>query len=196
MAKKEETKKVELKQAIELAEEKTTQLEDSCRFKVNSQPTFEKAGEMLKSLKEYKNFVQEQKDSIVKPLNEALKNARAVFAPVEDRIATVETYLKGSVLKYNQKLQEEAKKREAEAQKRIESGESFETATKSVGRVEEKIAAIPTRKVQKLVIDDLVAIPRDFLVPDESKIKEALKSGYKVAGCRLVEEEIVVNTFK
>jgi len=164
-------------------------LADNSRIKVNSQPTLDQAKISLAQVKEIKKIVQEKKDSVVKPLNEALKNTRALFKPIEDKIDVIENYLKGEVLKYNTKLLQEQRKREEEAQAKIEAGATFEEATKLVA----KIDAIPTRKIKRLKIIDASKIERQFLVPDEQAIKEALIAGIKVSGCELVEEEIIVN---
>lgn len=180
-------------EAIRIAEEKAMTLADNSRIKVNSQPTLDQAKTSLTQVKEIKKIVQEKKDSVVKPLNEALKNTRALFKPIEDKVDVIETYLKGEVLRYNTKLLQEQRKREEEAQAKIEAGATFEEATKSVERIEKKIDAIPTRKIKKLKIIDASKIERQFLIPDEQAIKEALLAGIKVSGCELVEEEIIVN---
>jgi len=180
-------------EAIKIAEEKAMTLADNSRIKVNSQPTLDQAKIALTQVKEIKKIVQEKKDSVVKPLNEALKNTRALFKPIEDKVDIIETYLKSEVLKYNTKLLQEQRKREEEAQSKIEAGATFKEATKSVERIEKKIDAIPTRKIKRLKIVDASKIERQFLVPDEQAIKEALLAGIKVSGCELVEEEIIVN---
>lgn len=180
-------------EAIKIAEEKAMTLADNSRIKVNSQPTLDQAKTSLTQVKEIKKIVQEKKDSVVKPLNEALKNTRALFKPIEDKVDLIETYLKGEVLRYNTKLLQEQRKREEEAQAKIEAGATFEEATKSVERIEKKIDAIPTRKIKRLKIIDASKIERQFLIPDEQAIKEALLAGIKVSGCELVEEEIIVN---
>jgi hypothetical protein len=180
-------------EAIKIAEEKAMTLADNSRIKVNSQPTLDQAKISLAQVKEIKKIVQEKKDSVVKPLNEALKNTRALFKPIEDKVDIIETYLKGEVLRYNTKLLQEQRKREEEAQAKIEAGATFEEATKSVERIEKKIDAIPTRKIKRLKITDASKIERQFLIPDEQAIKEALLAGIKVGGCELVEEEIIVN---
>lgn len=180
-------------EAIKIAEEKAMTLADNSRIKVNSQPTLDQAKISLAQVKEIKKIVQEKKDSVVKPLNEALKNTRALFKPIEDKVDIIETYLKGEVLRYNTKLLQEQRKREEEAQAKIEAGATFEEATKSVERIEKKIDAIPTRKIKRLKIVDASKIERQFLIPDEQAIKEALIAGIKVSGCELVEEEIIVN---
>ena len=188
-----ETIELNTQEAIKIAEEKAMTLADNSRIKVNSQPTLDQAKISLAQVKEIKKIVQEKKDSVVKPLNEALKNTRALFKPIEDKVDIIETYLKGEVLRYNTKLLQEQRKREEEAQAKIEAGATFEEATKSVERIEKKIDAIPTRKIKRLKIIDASKIERQFLVPDEQAIKEALIAGIKVSGCELVEEEIIVN---
>lgn len=188
-----ETIKLNTTEAIKIAEEKAMTLADNSRIKVNSQPTLDQAKTSLTQVKEIKKIVQEKKDSVVKPLNEALKNTRALFKPIEDKVDVIETYLKGEVLKYNTKLLQEQRKREEEAQAKIEKGATFEEATKLVANTEKKIDAIPTRKIKRLKIVDESKIERQFLIPDEQAIKEALLSGIKVSGCELVEEEIIVN---
>jgi len=180
-------------EAIKIAEEKAMTLADNSRIKVNSQPTLDQAKISLAQVKEIKKIVQEKKDSVVKPLNEALKNTRALFKPIEDKVDIIETYLKSEVSKYNTKLLQEQRKREEEAQVKIEAGATFEEATKSVERIEKKIDAIPTRKIKRLKIIDASKIERQFLIPNEQAIKEALIAGIKVSGCELVEEEIIVN---
>ena len=188
-----ETIELNTQEAIKIAEEKAMTLADNSRIKVNSQPTLVQAKISLTQVKEIKKIVQEKKDSVVKPLNEALKNTRALFKPIEDKVDIIETYLKSEVSKYNTKLLQEQRKREEEAQAKIEAGATFEEATKSVERIEKKIDAIPTRKIKRLKIIDASKIERQFLVPDEQAIKEALIAGIKVSGCELVEEEIIIN---
>lgn len=188
-----ETIELNTAEAIKIAEEKAMTLADNSRIKVNSQPTLDQAKISLAQVKEIKKIIQEKKDSVVKPLNEALKNTRALFKTIEDKVDIIETYLKSEVLRYNTKLLQEQRKREEEAQAKIEAGATFEEATKSVERIEKKIDAIPTRKIKRLKIIDASKIERQFLVPDEQAIKEALLAGIKVSGCELVEEEIIVN---
>lgn len=185
--------KLNTQEAIKIAEQKAMTLANNSRIKVNSQPTLDQAKTSLAQVKEIKKIITEKKDSVVKPLNEALKNTRALFKPIEDKVDIIETYLKGEILKYNTKLLQEQRKREEEAQSKIEAGATFEEATKSVERIEKKIDAIPTRKIKRLKITDASKIERQFLIPDEQAIKEALIAGIKVSGCELVEEEIIVN---
>jgi hypothetical protein len=111
-------------QVVELAKKQADELADNSRIKVVSGPTFEKAKEQLKQVKTIKKFVKEKKESITKPLNEALKNTRALFSPIEEKILVIEKYLNGEILSYNQKLLAEQKQREEEAMRKLAEEES------------------------------------------------------------------------
>jgi len=115
--------KLNTNEAVKLAEEKTLALADNSRIIVNSQPTFEKAKQQLIELKSVEKFLTEKKESITKPLNEALKNTRSLFKPAEDKLSTIKVYLNSQILKYNQKLIAEQKEREAEALAKIREEE-------------------------------------------------------------------------
>ena len=115
---------------------------------------------------------------------------------IESRLGDmlIDLYEQSEVIKKKREADEEAqRKREEEAQSKIEAGATFEEATKLVANIEKKIDAIPTRKIKRLKITDASKIERQFLVPNEQAIKEALLAGIKVSGCELVEEEIIVN---
>jgi len=188
-------------EAIKIAEEKTVILADNSRIIVNSQPTFEKAKSQLIEVKTIKKLVKEKKESITKPLNEALKNARALFKPVEENILKIETYLNSSVLKYNQKLLAEQKVREDEAAKKMEEANknneeiNLDKITRKVENTAEKLNMIRTRKVKKFKIVDETKIPRNFLTPDEVKIRQAMMNDIKVEGVEYYVEETAVNSY-
>lgn len=194
--------KLNTQEAVETANKVVEEIAENSRVVVNSQPTFEIAKERLGEIKKIRNSVVEKKESITKPLNEALKNVRGLFKPIEDKLDVIEDYLKNGVLKYNQKLLDEQKKREDDARKQIEEAEKngekeidVEKITKPVERIAQKVEAIKTRKIKELRIVDEQKIPREFLTPNTMKIKDALLSGIKVAGCEIIEKEIAVNNY-
>lgn len=188
-------------QAVELAQQQAESLAENSRIKVNSGPTFNSAKAQLIELKKVKKFITEKKESITKPLNEALKNTRELFKPVEVKIETIEKYLNGELLTYNRKLIDEQKKREAEAVKKVEEatakGEEvkIDKIVKKVENVQEKIEQIKTRTIKKLRIIDKTKIPFDYLEPNEVKIKQALAQGVNIPGAELYDETIAVNSY-
>lgn len=196
--------KLNTTEAIDTANQVVDNITNDSRIVVNSQPTFDKAKSKLGEIKEIKKVVKDKKESITKPLNEALKNTRDMFKPIEDKTDVIEKYLKDSILKYHQKLLNEQKRREEEAQKKIEEEQkkgnglnelNINKISKPLTNVTQKVEKIKTRKVKKLKINNEQIIPRGFLIPNETKIKEALFNGLKVDGCEIVEEEIAINNY-
>ena len=189
------------KQEIEQTQKMVEQEAQKANFTVNSQPTFDKAKEVLSEIKATKKTVKEKKEGVTKPLNEALKNVRDLFRPIEDLVNQTELHLKSEIQKYNNKLLEEQKKREEEAEQKLKEAEAtgekvdMNKITKKVENNQKKVEQIKTRKVKKLRIKDETKIPRSYLIPDEKMIKEALQAGFEVDGCELYEEEIIVNNY-
>lgn len=201
---KEQIIKLNTAEAVETANQVVGNIAETSRIIINSQPTFDKAKDKLGEIKEIKKIVNDKKESITKPLNEALKNVRGLFKPIEDKIDVIENYLKTEVLKYNQKLLAEQRKREEEANKKIEEEQAkgksldeinIDKIAKPLTNITQKVEAIKTRKIKKLRIINEQLIPREYLIPNEVAIKEALLNGIKVDGCEIFEEEIAINNY-
>ena len=67
---------------------------------ISNADDFEVAVELGGQVKKASKFITEKKELITKPLNEALKNARAMFKPFEDNIEAVEKELKGKMFAF------------------------------------------------------------------------------------------------
>jgi len=187
--------KLNTQEAVETAKVLVNDIAENSRIVINSKPTFELATNQMGEIKKIKNAVQEKKESITKPLNEALKNVRGLFSPIEEKIATIEIYLKEGILKYNSKLIAEKIKREQEAIAKIDSGEQIDKAVKKLENTNDKIDKIKTRKITKLRIIDKKLIPLYFLEPDGIKIMESFKNGNPVSGCEIYQETIAINNY-
>lgn len=191
----EEVIKINPQEAIKIVEEKVNSISSVLDLKVISTPTFEQAGQAMKIVKESKAFLKEKKDNILNPLNIAIKNIKSLFQPSEERISIIEDYIKVQIGTYSEKLKIEEDKRAQKAEKDISEGKSFEMATKKLEDTQEKIQAIPKRKIQKIRIIDFSKVPDEFKVLDESKAKESFKKGIKVEGLEEYFEEIIINKF-
>ena len=181
------------KKDITALETRTNLISRQADFKITSQETLKQANELLAKLSIAKKFVKEKKDGIVKPLSMALKNARELFKPIEEKIADAEYSLKDGVIGYKKQVNEAVETQQAKIAEKVESGEtSFEKASDQMSKVEEKTAEFKTRKIKKLVIIDETKIPREYLVVNETLLRKDLMAGKIVAGAKLQEEEIAV----
>lgn len=157
---------------------------------INNATDLEQCQTILAYNKEIGKEVQAKKEAITKPLNASLKEVRALFKPIEDKLEETEKLVKGAVLEFKKKLDEE---RRAEILKMQESDEQ-ELPLEVVETVK-VMNTIKTRKVKKLNIIDQNLIPDFYWIPNEQMIFDTLKTGGHVQGCELVEEEIVINNY-
>lgn len=169
-------------------------VEDRGRMKITSQATLEQAIEARKFLRQVREGVEAKRLAMTNPINQALKEIRSFFKPYEERIETVDSWLSGQLVDWQQKQIAEEAKKKAEIEQKIAEGKmTLEQASKKVEKVEEKVKAIPVRKAQVLRITDETKLAREYLMPDEGKIMIALKKGIKVDGAELFEKIIPVN---
>ena len=131
--------------------------------------TFEQvmdAADVLYDVKRIGEKITERKEEITKPMNEALKSARAFFKPFEKQYEEAEAIVKDKVLQYHQAHW-------------AENNVPDNTVHGMKGKV-----TITERFT--LEIEDADAIPRNLCNPDTERVKKALEAGLKVKGARLV----------
>lgn len=159
------------------------------------------AGEMLSKVNLYNDSLQEQKQTITKPLNEALKNARALFAPLEKQCEEAIEYLRGQLGTYQTRLMLEQKKKTEEIASKVASGKiDISEASSRIGEVlvgggsvVSESGMVKFRTDVVLEIIDAKKVPREYCVVDEKAVLKALKGGSKIAGCVLKEVQVPVN---
>lgn len=174
---------------------------------------YNKAIEVGTRLKQISKEVTARKEEITKPMNEALKSARALFKPLEETLEKAESELKGKMLIYMQ----EERKREAEAQKikdeeiakqkeLLKKGEITQTEaskntiqamiTADEAKVEkttktESGAKATEKFITEYVVVDKTKIPLEFLEVDMVKVKASFKAGNPVVGVEERKKSII-----
>jgi len=161
------------------------------------------ATDILGKIKIVGKQIAEKKESITKPLNEALRNARAFFAPIEAQWNEAERIVKGKMIEYqNAELAKAAKKTEV-IEKKVEAGKmSFEKAANKIEAisptksVEAKTGAIQFRTIKEVVIEDESKLPREYLMPNMAKIRTVALAGMSIPGVKVVDKQIVAGITK
>jgi len=156
------------------------------------------ATELLGKIKTVGKAITAKKESMTKPLNEALRNIRDFFRPVEAQWANAEQIVKGKMIDYqNAELAKAAKKTEVIEQK-VESGKmSFEKAAEKIEAVTPQknvttaAGAAQFRTVKEVVIDNETLIPREYLILDMVKIRKVALAGITIPGVRVIEKQAV-----
>src|SRR3990167_2246307 len=171
---------------------------------IETQEGYVEAIDLVANLKKIGSILKDKKESITKPLNESLRNARELFAPIEKRFQLAESTIKGKLLNYKRKTDEEARKKEEGIAKKIETGQikKIETAEKKIEAIERventthgQIGKIQIKKIKKVRIVDESKLPREYLVPDMVKIRKDALNGQLVLGVEVYEEEQVASSY-
>ena len=154
------------------------------------------AGEVRKEFKTLGKEIEERKKEITDPLNTALKSARALFAPLEEGFEKAVDILSNKMLKYQRIQDEKRRKIEEKAIADLEAGKiKEETAEKRIEKAPEPIKRsedFHTRTVKKFRIVNESLLPREFLVPNDVKIRGAMMASIPVPGVEYYEDKILV----
>lgn len=175
-------------------------VQKAASLKITDAATMEAAAAQLTALNRAADEVKAAKEAITKPMNAALKEARALFAPIEDKLEAAI----GSVRKEMTRYQTEAEAEKSRIAARVGEGRGKLKVETAVGKIAaigapEKVAAANGGAVQFVdtpcfEIVDASALPREYLIPDEVAIRKALIGGAVIPGTKFWIEKRPKNT--
>lgn len=115
----------------------------------------------------------EQKERITKPLNDALRNVRDLFRPAEDTLKECETILKQRIGTAQQAINEANRKAQLATQAAL-AAHDVRAAALASGSIQSTEApqGLGIRQVWVGRVVDASKLPREFLMPDERRIRE------------------------
>lgn len=159
----------------------------------------EAASEARTQLKKYSKQITAVKETVTKPLNAALKAARALFATVEDRVEESLTAIDKAMIAYQTEQKRIADEKEAKIAARVGEGKGklkAETAIEKMGEIEKPSEKVATESggtqfitVPVFKVVDVTKLPAEYLLPNEVKIRAAMKAGIQLPGVEYSTEE-------
>lgn len=155
--------------------------------------------ELKAKLKDTAKQIKERKEAITKPLNDALKSARELFAPLEKQFEEADTIVGRKLLAYKQKVDAEARAKEEKIAERVEKGTlKIETAEKKIEQIQRTEKTVQTdhgkvqfRKIKKVRIIKAEEVPDQYWVLDQVAIRKDALMGVVIPGVEVYEEETV-----
>ena len=122
----------------------------------------------------------------------SLASVRDLFKPLESDLADAEKIVKSKLLAYQIEQEEAISKEQAKIEARVAKGTMrADTAAgklETIGEVK-KVKGVQARTLLKWRVTDITLVPREYLVPDESKIWSELKQGVSIPGTETYEEK-------
>ena len=163
--------------------------------------TMPEAVELLSSLNRIKDDITEQKELVTRPLLDALNAERAKWKPKELKLEAVITKIRTALTSYQTELVRKQRDEQEAIAKKLEDGKiKPETAIKRMqgvedvqNTVESATGKITFKTVTTFTVTDWKSVPEEFLVLNETKVREYLKDGKKVPGLEYKDEQVPVN---
>ncbi|MES2409671.1 MAG: siphovirus Gp157 family protein [Patescibacteria group bacterium] len=187
--------KKESKEITTIQKESAPIIKEANALEIYTPAHLTQAVSILSELNKFSDRITEEKERVTKPLNEALKAERSRWKPLETQYDGAISLLRTRISAYQTKAVQEAKLAQEKIASRVGEGSGklkIETALKKLEAIEVPTEQINTqsgsitfREVQRLNIVDETKIPREYLIPDEKRILDALKGGIEIAGCAI-----------
>lgn len=169
---------------------------------ITSQKDMERAADMLHILKRIEVSVLEKKESVTRPLMQALSSARDLFKPLEHDHAEIKKIVKDKMLAYQIEEDDRIQKEKDRIARRVDKGtmrpdtavakmeEIGETSKPTTGQV----GKASVRTIRKVRVIDAELVPREYMVPDLTKITEAvIRNNAVIPGVEVYEEKGIVS---
>lgn len=185
---------------LELVQDQTskaTQL--AIELIIDSDAKMLEATDLLKKIKIVGKMITEKKELITKPMNQALKEAREMFRPIEDTCSDSEALVKRKMIAYQNEQEKIRREELAKIEKKVDKGTmKMETAIKKIETVQEvqnsvkgEYGAMSTRILKRVRIVDETLLPREYLIADMKKIEAVAKAGVEIPGVEVYEEKSI-----
>ena len=171
--------KIDIKELAVVKTQVNKSISTAQQLTIKTKEDLEGATVVLSKIKSVGKLIQQKKESITKPLNEALKNARDLFRPLEESWEEAERIVKQKMVVFQ--VAEEKK---------------FEQASvklEKIDKPETQIGNTIFKTIKKVIIKDEAKLPREYLLPNEVLIRKDALAGKEIAGVEVIEEKIVAS---
>lgn len=194
------------KKELTIIKGKTTRvLNKANELEVSNSKQFDYAANILSDIKAVSKIVKADKEKLTKPLNEALKEARGRYKPLEEELKSAEAIVKDKLSVYQEEVDAKLKEEEAELKKKLADGDiSPEDAVASIENSESIGTSYDTDKgsiqfktVRKVRVTDVTKIPVEYLNNDKvlaaitSAVRQDALDGKEIDGVEVYEDRSV-----
>jgi len=162
------------------------------------------ATEDLSKLNKYADQVKKTKEGVTKPLNEALKAARAIFAPIEDKLDTAISSIRNAMISYQTEQKRIADEEAAKIAARVGEGKGklkVDTAIRKIDAIDKPEKSVSTgsgsvkfQTVKRFEVMDVTMLPTEYILANDVAIRKAMLAGIEIAGVRYYTEEVPYNS--
>lgn len=189
---------------ISIIEQLQPEIESIGNIKIVYEQSLTKATEVLSQANKYAKQLEEDKQKITKPINDALKEIRARYKPLETKLEDIILSIRKSMTSYQteqmrlQKIEEEKiANRVAKGTLKVETGiKKLEELPQTANKIATTSGKIAFKTVKKFEVIDITLIPHKYLITNDTAIRDAMKAGIELPGCKYFEEQVPINNLR
>ena len=189
--------KIDIKELAVVKTQVNKSISTAQQLTIKTKEDLEGATVVLSKIKSVGKLIQQKKESITKPLNEALKNARDLFRPLEESWEEAERIVKQKMVVFQVAEEKKVEKKEEKIAEKVDAGKiTFEQASvklEKIDKPETQIGNTIFKTIKKVIIKDEAKLPREYLLPNEVLIRKDALAGKEIAGVEVIEEKIVAS---
>ena len=150
--------------------------------------------EAIMRISDTKKVLKSVKEDMMEPSKKKLVEIRTFFEPMEISLDNMNDGLREKMLVYNDKIKKEVEGKKAQIAEKVENGDiDFDQGSQKIAKVEEKVEAMPTRKMREIEIVDEAKIPKQYWKLDMVLLRKDALAGVEISGIKVVEREIIVS---
>lgn len=174
-------------------------MEEVKAIKITSSALLIDASNLFLKIKKAQKLMAAEKEKMMRPLLTAVNVERGRWKDPENELIQAETLIEAKIKEYNRVTREEAERKQAQIDARVEKGTMRED-TAMVKKLEiqqpqkavfTNLGSMTEKNVKKVEIFDESLVPREYCDVNEVRVRKAALSGIEIPGVRVVDDTVI-----
>lgn len=182
------------KSAVPLAEK-------AFKYQIKTKEDLTGAVKLLSDMNVILDRITTEKEKVTKPLNEALKQERNRWKPIESTYERAIASVRTAMTAFQTAAIKKQKEDEAKIAGKVASGKlRMETGVRKMNELDAPETTVVSdsgmvkfRTEKKFEVVDVTKLPKEYILANETAIRAAMKEGKELSGVRYFEEQVPVN---
>jgi len=162
------------------------------------------ATDFLSRINKYADTLKKDRLSLTQPLEDSLKLIRAKYKPTEDMLKIAVDAIKAKMGGYQIKQLEEQRNKEEKIIDKLSKGIIDQDVAidkfSKIGEVDKKVSSdagtVSFREEKDFEVVDISKVPPEFLLPNMTTLRVAMKNGFEIPGCKYFTKQVITNRKK
>ena len=170
---------------------------DAQQIKITNAEGCNFANQYILQIKRMRHEIETKRTEVTKPINDGLKKINQLFKQVLQPLDEADGIFALKIMTYKRQEAERIAKKQKELESQVKkeekklSKELGQKITMPIPQVQSTLE-ITTRTDTKWRLISLIRVPDEYKMLDETKITKAVRSGIKIPGIEIYQEEILV----